>query len=86
MDINYKLKELEKQKDILLKKHGGVSLPTEESIKEYIEINRVEITQLKLLIKEIRDIKLQMMSSQERKEYLEEQKKISEKHSGEWYW
>lgn len=81
MDKNKKLNELQERRDVLLKKHGSLSFPTKNEIENYVQNNKAELAELKTIQQEIIALKLQLMAPKEREEFLEEQKKISEKHS-----
>ncbi|EQB93067.1 hypothetical protein BAZ12_16240 [Elizabethkingia miricola] len=54
---------------------------TEREAERYIENNKNDFEKLKKIKEEIRELKLQLMSSQEKQEYLEYQKKIKDKYS-----
>ncbi|MDV2448921.1 hypothetical protein CMU93_15590 [Elizabethkingia anophelis] len=54
---------------------------TEREAERYIENNKNDFEKLKKIKEEIRELKLQLISSQEKQEYLEYQKKIKDKYS-----
>lgn len=54
---------------------------TKKEAENYIENNKNDFEKLKKIREEIRQLRLQLMSPQEKLEYLEEQKKLKDKFS-----
>jgi hypothetical protein len=79
--INQKLESLKLERDSLLNKHLNIHFDNEDEGRKYIQDNKAELTRLNELFKEIKELEWQLMSPQQRKEYLEEQQKIKEKYA-----
>lgn len=55
---------------------------TKKEADKYIANNQSKFDELKKITEEIREVKLLLMTPQEKNQYLEEQKKLKEKYSG----
>ena len=81
-ELKNKLKNLLKREEeysILL---ANFNFQTKQEADEYISNNQFKFDELKKITKEIREIKFMLMTPQEKNQYLEEQKKLKEKYSG----
>lgn len=79
-NIQKKLDNLKSERASLTHLYN-VSFATEAEIVEFIKSNQKDLKRLKELEKEIRELEWQLMSPQEKLEYLEEQKKLKDKFS-----
>ncbi|MBB4807303.1 protein subunit release factor A [Chryseobacterium defluvii] len=81
-ELTNRLKNLLKRKEefsILLE---NFNFQTKKEADQYIKNNQSKFDELKKITEEIREVKFLLMTPQEKNQYLEEQKKLKEKYSG----
>ncbi len=78
-----KLNELKNEEDILYAKYVNISFPTEEGIKKYIKENQNELSRLKEIWNEIKELEWELNTPKQKQEFLEYQNKLNEKYSEE---
>ncbi len=81
-ELKNKLKNLLKREEEYSTLLANFNFQTKQEADEYISNNQFKFDELKKITKEIREIKFMLMTPQEKNQYLEEQKKLKEKYSG----
>ncbi|KMQ67790.1 hypothetical protein ACM39_10575 [Chryseobacterium sp. FH2] len=80
IDLKKELESLEKEEEILLTKHKDKHFSNILEGEKYIKENQVELQRLNIIQKRVREIRIQLMTPQEKQEYLEYQNKIKENY------
>ena len=80
-ELTNRLKNLLKRKEEFSTLLENFNFQTKKEADDYITNNQSKFDELKKLTEEIREVKFLLMNPQEKKEYLEEKKKIKEKYS-----
>ncbi|KAA0127520.1 hypothetical protein FY557_12950 [Chryseobacterium sp. SN22] len=81
-ELKNKLKNLLKREEEYSTLLANFNFQTKQEADVYISNNQFKFDELKKITKEIREIKFMLMTPQEKNQYLEEQKKLKEKYSG----
>lgn len=81
-ELTNRLRNLLKRKEDLSTLLENFNFQTKKEADDYIINNQSKFDELKKITEEIREVKFLLMSPQEKNQYLEEEKKLKEKYSG----
>lgn len=81
-ELTNRLRNLLKRKEDLSILLENFNFQTKKEADDYIINNQSKFDELKKITEEIREVKFLLMSPQEKNQYLEEEKKLKEKYSG----